>query len=73
MRASFEQRNGKQAGDPVRLAEAVVTLSRESAPPMRFAAGAMAVTLWDAKLAALHAELDKWRALGVATDFPVGG
>jgi hypothetical protein len=29
----------------------------------------MAVTLWDAKLVMLHAELDKWRALGLATDF----
>ena len=71
-RATFEQRNGKQPGDPVKLAEAMVHLANEAAPPMRFAAGAMAVTLWDAKLAALRAELDKWRALGVATDFPGG-
>jgi hypothetical protein len=36
---------------------------------MRFAAGAMAVSLWDAKLGTLHAELEKWRALGLATDY----
>jgi NAD(P)-dependent dehydrogenase (short-subunit alcohol dehydrogenase family) len=72
MRASFEQRNGKQAGDPVRLAEAIVTLSRESAPPMRFAAGAMAVTAFDAKLVAMKTELDRWRELGLATDYPAG-
>jgi len=72
MRASFEQRNGKQAGDPVRLAEAVVTLSRETSPPMRFAAGAMAVGAFDAKLVAMKTELDRWRALGLATDFPAG-
>ena len=59
-------------GDPVKLAEAMVQLASDPAPPMRFAAGAMAVTLWDAKLATLHAELDKWRALGLATDFPAG-
>jgi NAD(P)-dependent dehydrogenase (short-subunit alcohol dehydrogenase family) len=70
MRASFEQRNGKQAGDPVRLAEAIVTLSREAAPPMRFAAGAMAVSAMDAKVAGMKAELDRWRALGVSTDYP---
>jgi len=70
MRASFEQRNGKQAGDPVRLAEAIVTLSREAAPPMRFAAGAMAVSAMDAKVASLKSELDRWRELGVGTDYP---
>jgi len=69
-RATFEQRNGKQPGDPARLAEAMLALANEATPPMRFAAGAMAVALWDAKLATLQAELDKWRALGAATDFP---
>jgi NAD(P)-dependent dehydrogenase (short-subunit alcohol dehydrogenase family) len=68
-RATFEQRNGRQPGDPVKLAEAMVQLANDAAPPMRFAAGAMAVTLWDAKLQTLHAELDKWRQLGSATDF----
>ena len=71
-RATFEQRNGKQPGDPVKLAEALVRLANDAAPPMRFAAGAMAVTLWDAKMVTLHAELDKWRALGLATDFAEG-
>ena len=72
MRASFEQRNGKQAGDPVRLAQAIVTLSREAAPPMRFAAGAMAVGALDAKVASLKAELDRWRELAIGTDYPAG-
>jgi len=72
MRASFEQRNGKQQGDPARLAEAIVTLSREPAAPLRFAAGALAVDTFDAKLAAMKAELDAWRTLGVSTDFPAG-
>jgi len=72
MRASFEQRDGKQAGDPVRLAEAIVTLASEQAPPMRFAAGAMAVSALDAKAASMKAELERWRALGLATDYPAG-
>jgi NAD(P)-dependent dehydrogenase (short-subunit alcohol dehydrogenase family) len=71
-RATFEQRNGRQPGDPVRLAEAMVQLADAASPPMRFAAGAMAVSLWDAKLATLRAELDQWRALGLATDYPAG-
>jgi len=72
MRASFEQRDGKQAGDPMRLAEAIVALAGEASPPLRFAAGAMAVAAMDAKVASLKAELDRWRALGLATDYPVG-
>ena len=68
-RATFEQRNRQQPGDPVKLAEAMVRLANDPAPPMRFAAGAMAVTLWNAKLETLQVELDKWRALGLATDF----
>jgi len=72
MRASFEQRNGKQPGDPARLAAAIVTLSNEAEPPLRFAAGAMAVDATDAKVQSVKAELDRWRALGIATDYPAG-
>ena len=72
MRASFEQRNGKQQGDPALLAEALVTLANATQPPLRFTAGAMAVNGLDAKLAAMKAELDRWRVLGLATDFPEG-
>jgi NAD(P)-dependent dehydrogenase (short-subunit alcohol dehydrogenase family) len=71
-RASFEQRNGKQQGDPVLLAEALVTLASAPQPPLRFTAGALAVNGLDAKLAAMKAELDRWRDLGLATDFPEG-
>ena len=72
MRASFEQRNGKQAGDPVALAEALVKLANDAAPPLRFTAGAIAVNGLDAKLATMKTELEKWRQLGLATDFAEG-
>ena len=72
MRASFEQRNGSQPGDPVLLAQALVTLANAAKPPLRFTAGATAVNGLDAKLAAMKAELDLWRELGIATDFPAG-
>ena len=70
MRASFEQRNGSQPGDPVLLAQALVTLANAAKPPLRFTAGAMAVNGLDAKLAGMRTELDAWRELGLATDFP---
>ncbi len=72
MRASFEQRNGKQPGDPILLAEAVVKLAAEAQPPLRFTAGALAVNGLAAKLAAMQAELERWRAPGLATDFAEG-
>jgi hypothetical protein len=68
LRASFEQRNGQQPGDPAKLAQALVDLANEAAPPMRFIAGSVAVNAADAKLAGMQAELDRWRALSVATD-----
>ena len=64
--------NGNQPGDPVRLAEAMVRLAGEAKPPLRFTAGAMAVDAMDAKLAAMKAELDRWRDLALATDYPQG-
>ena len=68
LRASFEQRNGRQPGDPAKLAEAMVRLAREAKPPMRFIAGSIALDAADAKLAAMRAELDSWRQLSVSTD-----
>ena len=72
MRASFEQRNGKQPGDPVLLAEAIVNLAAEAQPPLRFTAGALAINELTIKLAAMQAELERWRAPGLATDFAEG-
>jgi NAD(P)-dependent dehydrogenase (short-subunit alcohol dehydrogenase family) len=68
LRASFEQRNGRQPGDPAKLAEAIVRLASEAEPPLRFLAGAFAVNAADAKLAAMRTELDHWRGLAVSTD-----
>ena len=72
MRASFEQRNGKQPGDPVLLAEALVRIASDARPPLRFTAGKFAVDGLAAKLASMQAELARWRELGLATDYPEG-
>jgi NAD(P)-dependent dehydrogenase (short-subunit alcohol dehydrogenase family) len=68
LRASFEQRNGRQPGDPVKLAEAVVRLAREPEPPLRFVAGSIAFDSIAAKLAGMQAELERWRPLSIGTD-----
>jgi len=68
LRASFEQRNGRQPGDPQKLAEAVVRLASEAQPPMRFVAGTIAFDSIKVKLDTMQAELERWRPLSVGTD-----
>ena len=78
--AGLAARNGQQPGDPSRLAEAIVRLANEAAPPMRFLAGSIAVSAAEQKLSGMRAELDKWRQLSADTDgefpamsFPAAG
>jgi NAD(P)-dependent dehydrogenase (short-subunit alcohol dehydrogenase family) len=70
LHASFAQRNGRQPGDPLKLAEALFRLSNEEAPPLRFVAGAIAFDAARAQLAGKQAELERWRALSLGTDYP---
>jgi len=69
VQASFETRNGKQPGDPVKLAEALVRLAGEAKPPLRFIGGAFALDVMDKKLAAVRADVENWRAVSAATDY----
>ena len=54
--------DGKQGGDPAKLADALVTLVALEEPPARFAAGADAVQTFEAKartlVAQAHAHLE---------------
>ncbi len=69
LRASFEQRDGRQPGDPVKLAEAVVRLAGEAEPPKRFVAGSIAFDSIKLKLVDMQAELEHWRPLSVGADY----
>jgi NAD(P)-dependent dehydrogenase (short-subunit alcohol dehydrogenase family) len=69
LRASFEQRNGQQPGDPAKLAAAMVRLASEPQPPMRFVAGTFGVNAAEAKLSSMRAELESWRPMSVRTDY----
>jgi NAD(P)-dependent dehydrogenase (short-subunit alcohol dehydrogenase family) len=68
VRAGFEERNGLQPGDPVKLADAIVRLADEPNPPLRFLAGTVAFNAAEEKLAGMRAEFEKWRKLSVSTD-----
>jgi hypothetical protein len=64
--------SGQQAGDPVRIAEAVIAITQAENPPRYFVLGAFGVDAVTGHLTKTLAEIDAWRATGVATDFPPG-
>ena len=58
--------NGKQGGDPAKLAKALVTLAGHKEPPARFAAGADAVQTFEAKAHTLLAQAQAHRELSAS-------
>jgi NAD(P)-dependent dehydrogenase (short-subunit alcohol dehydrogenase family) len=61
--AAWSSMDGKQGGDPAKLANAIVQLAGLKEPPVRFAAGADAVEIFEAKANALLAQADAFRDL----------
>src|SRR5439155_450556 len=51
----WEAQNGRQPGDPAKLARAVVRVAGEQSPPRRFIAGTDAIALAEQKVADLKA------------------
>jgi NAD(P)-dependent dehydrogenase (short-subunit alcohol dehydrogenase family) len=61
--AAWKAMNGQQAGDPAKLASALVQLAREDTPPRRFVAGADAIATVEQKAKDLLAQADAYREL----------
>jgi NAD(P)-dependent dehydrogenase (short-subunit alcohol dehydrogenase family) len=55
--------NGQQAGDPAKLAQALITISGRDKPPSRFIAGADAVETAEKVAATLQLQTDAYREL----------
>jgi len=64
--AAWRSMDGKQGGDPARLAAALVKLAMLNEPPARFAAGADAVQTFEAKANALLAQAQAHRGLSAS-------
>ena len=64
--AAWKSMDGKQGGDPAKLAQAIVTLAALREPPTRFAAGADAIQTFEAKANALLAQAQAHRELSTA-------
>ena len=64
--AAWKSMDGKQGGDPVKLAKAIVKLAALKEPPTRFAAGADAVQTFEAKANRLLEQAKAHRELSSA-------
>jgi NAD(P)-dependent dehydrogenase (short-subunit alcohol dehydrogenase family) len=67
--AYWKSQNGKQSGDPAKLALALVTIAAQEPPPRRFIAGADAISGAEQKIAALKEDIESNRELSVSLDF----
>jgi len=68
LRAHYGQYNGQQAGDPVKLANALLTLANSDNPPLHFASGSDAFEGMTGKLASVQSELQSYRQLSTSID-----
>jgi NAD(P)-dependent dehydrogenase (short-subunit alcohol dehydrogenase family) len=62
----YEAQNRQQAGDPARLARALVTIASRQDPPQRFIAGADAIGVAEQKIANLQAQIAAYRDLSTS-------
>jgi NAD(P)-dependent dehydrogenase (short-subunit alcohol dehydrogenase family) len=68
--ANIRRQNGNQPGDPIRAAEAIIEITRAENPPRHLVLGAIAVDAVTARLRKTLADIERWRELGLATDYP---
>jgi NAD(P)-dependent dehydrogenase (short-subunit alcohol dehydrogenase family) len=70
--AAWQGMNGQQAGDPAKLAQALITIADQDEPPLRWVAGADAVAAVEQKANDLLAQVDAYRELStnLAHDVP---
>jgi NAD(P)-dependent dehydrogenase (short-subunit alcohol dehydrogenase family) len=62
-REYWESQNGRQMGDPAKLAKALLTIADEEHPPRRFIAGADAIATAEQQIATLQQQIDAYREL----------
>jgi NAD(P)-dependent dehydrogenase (short-subunit alcohol dehydrogenase family) len=69
IRKRRQEVSGKQPGDPVKAAHAILKIIAAAQPPKHLLLGKDAVTLVSEKLTTLQAEIEEWKALSLSTDF----
>jgi NAD(P)-dependent dehydrogenase (short-subunit alcohol dehydrogenase family) len=65
----WKSQNGRQSGDPAKLARALITVADQNPPPRRFIAGADAIAGAEQKIADLKAQIEANRELSTSLAF----
>jgi hypothetical protein len=61
--------NGQQSGDPAKLGKALIKIASEEQPPLRFIAGADAISTAEQVVSTLHQQLNAYRELSSSLDY----
>ena len=69
-RRQTDARNGRQQGDPVRAAQAIIDVVNAPNPPLRLLLGKPALETARAKLEKLRTDFDAWEDTTLGADFP---
>jgi NAD(P)-dependent dehydrogenase (short-subunit alcohol dehydrogenase family) len=67
--AAWKATHGQQAGDPAKLAQALLAIASQQPPPRRFLAGADAISTAEQKIADLQADIESNRQLSTSLAF----
>jgi NAD(P)-dependent dehydrogenase (short-subunit alcohol dehydrogenase family) len=65
----WKAQNGKQSGDPAKLAQALIVIADQQPPPSRFIAGADAIATAEQRVVELTAQIEANRALSTSLNF----
>ena len=68
----WQSQDGQQAGDPDKLAQALLTIVGEDPPPRRFLAGADTIALAQRKIDELQEQIESHRELSISLTFDPG-
>jgi NAD(P)-dependent dehydrogenase (short-subunit alcohol dehydrogenase family) len=69
----WRAQNGKQGGDPAKLARALMIIAAQEPPPLRFIAGADAIGTAEQTIATLQQQIDALRSLSTSLAFDEAG
>jgi NAD(P)-dependent dehydrogenase (short-subunit alcohol dehydrogenase family) len=69
-RRQTHERDGRQQGDPVRAAEAIIEAVNSANPPLHLLLGKPALELAYQKLEAMKKDFDAWRKTTIGADYP---
>ncbi|MDM0008317.1 oxidoreductase [Variovorax sp. J22G73] len=68
IREARQAKDGRQAGDPAKAAQALLEVIEAEKPPVHLLLGKDALALVRAKLASMSEEIDAWEAVSASTD-----